>query len=95
MSLSTEDVKKIARLARLKIGDGDVTGYAKELSGILDFVDQLERVDTSGVEPMAHPLDQPQRLRKDEVTEESQRELYQSISPEVEKGLFLVPKVIE
>ncbi len=95
MSLEVEDVTKIARLARLEIKSGDVEHYASELSGILDFVDRLNAADTSAVTPMAHPLEQVQRLREDEVTETNQRELFQSIAPEVEDGLYLVPKVIE
>jgi aspartyl-tRNA(Asn)/glutamyl-tRNA(Gln) amidotransferase subunit C len=95
MSLDVEDVTKIARLARLEIKPEDVEHYTNELSGILGFVDRLNAADTSTVEPMAHPLEQVQRLREDEVTEEDQRELFQSIAPEVESGLYLVPKVIE
>lgn len=95
MSLKAEDVTKIARLARLEIKAEDVDVYAGELSGILDFVDQLNAADTDDVEPMAHPLEQVQRLREDEVTETNRRERFQSIAPEVEDGLYLVPKVIE
>ncbi len=95
MSLGSDEVKKIAHLARLEISDADVPEYAKNLSDILDFVEQMSSADTSDVIPMAHPLELPQRLRADEVTEESQRELFQSIAPQVEAGLFLVPKVIE
>lgn len=95
MSLKAEGVIKIARLARIEIKDEEIENYAKELSGILDFVDRLNATDTTAVEPMAHPLDQVQRLRVDEVTEGDQRKLFQSIAPEVENGLYLVPKVIE
>ena len=95
MSLGAEEVKKIAHLARLEISDADVSEYAKNLSDILDFVEQMSSVDTSDVVPMAHPLELPQRLRTDEVMEENQRELFQSVAPLVEEGLFLVPKVIE
>ncbi|THB74219.1 MAG: Asp-tRNA(Asn)/Glu-tRNA(Gln) amidotransferase subunit GatC [Gammaproteobacteria bacterium] len=95
MSLQADDVKNIAHLARIAIDENDIPEYAKNLSKILDFVDQLNQADTDGVEPMAHPLDMAQRLRVDEVTEVDQREKFQSISPKVEAGLFLVPKVIE
>lgn len=95
MSLTTEEVKKIAYLARIRIEDEDAGRYAHDLSGILDFVAQMNEVDTQTVEPMAHPLDLPQRLRPDEVTEDNQREHFQSIAPVVEAGLYLVPKVIE
>ncbi|MGD8998874.1 MAG: Asp-tRNA(Asn)/Glu-tRNA(Gln) amidotransferase subunit GatC [Granulosicoccaceae bacterium] len=95
MSLSRTDVEKIAHLARLAIDEADVDGYAGELSKILELVEQMNAVDTSGVVPMAHPLDAVQRLRADEVTEENRREQFQAIAPAVEDGLFLVPKVIE
>ncbi len=95
MALDAEEVEKIAHLARLGIEAADVPDYARNLSDILAFVDRLNAVDTSGVTPMAHPLDTPQRMRPDEVTETDQRELFQSIAPQVENGLYLVPKVIE
>ncbi len=95
MSLQADDVKNIAHLARVAIDEVDIPEYATNLSKILDFVDQLNQVDTDNVEPMAHPLDMSQRLRVDEVTEENQREHFQSIAPKVEAGLYLVPQVIE
>ena len=95
MSLERSDVEKIAHLARLEISEADIPEYARNLSNILDLVEQMSAADTSGVEPMAHPLDAVQRLRVDEVTEENQRDHFQAISPAVENGLFLVPKVIE
>ena len=95
MSLEADDVKKIARLARVAIRTEDIPEYAKNLSNILQFVEQMNAVNTSGIAPMAHPLDAPQRLRPDSVTETDQRELFQSIAPRVEGGLYLVPKVIE
>lgn len=95
MSLDKNDVVKIAHLARLEIADADIPGYADNLSKILDLVEQLNAVDTQQVSPMAHPLDAKQRLRADEVTETNQREHFQAIAPQVEAGLYLVPKVIE
>ena len=95
MSLDADEVKKIAHLARLAISEQDVPDYANNLSNILELVDQMSAVDTTDVVPMAHPLELVQRLRKDQVTEEDQRELFQKVSPKVENGLFLVPKVIE
>ncbi|HET7396645.1 MAG TPA: Asp-tRNA(Asn)/Glu-tRNA(Gln) amidotransferase subunit GatC [Gammaproteobacteria bacterium] len=95
MSLSPDDVKSIARLARLSISDQDIPVYARTLSNILEFVAQLERAETDGVAPMAHPLEMSQRLRPDRVSETDQRELYQQNAPQVEAGLYLVPKVIE
>ena len=95
MSLTPDDVKAIARLARLAIAEQDIPAYAKNLSSILDFVAQLDRADTSKVQPMAHPLDMTQRLREDAVTDQAQRERYQENAPQVEAGLYLVPKVVE
>ena len=95
MSLDRDDVVKIAHLARLAIDEADIPRYARELSNILGLVEQMNQVDTSGVEPMAHPLDTSQRLRADVVSETNERELFQTNAPQVEAGLYLVPKVIE
>ncbi|HWP00898.1 MAG TPA: Asp-tRNA(Asn)/Glu-tRNA(Gln) amidotransferase subunit GatC [Methylococcus sp.] len=95
MSLHPEEVTRIAWLARLAIDPDRVEAYARDLSEILEFVERLGSVDTTHVTPMAHPLDQPQRLREDRVTETNQRELFQTHAPLVEAGLYLVPKVIE
>lgn len=95
MSLQKEDIEKIAHLARLGIHSDDVPNYARDLSNILDLVEQMSAVNTEGVTPMAHPLDEHQRLRADEVTETDQREQFQKNAPLVESGLFLVPQVIE
>jgi aspartyl-tRNA(Asn)/glutamyl-tRNA(Gln) amidotransferase subunit C len=95
MSLDEGDVKRIARLARLEIRADDAPRYAHDLSAILEFVEQMAAVDTAAVAPMAHPLDAVQRLRDDAVTEENAREAFQAVAPQVERGLYLVPKVIE
>jgi aspartyl-tRNA(Asn)/glutamyl-tRNA(Gln) amidotransferase subunit C len=95
MSISTEEVNRIAWLARLAIESDKTEAYAHDLSGILNFIEQMSAVDTASVEPMAHPLDQAQRLRPDVVTEADQRQLFQQNAPAVEAGLYLVPKVIE
>jgi aspartyl-tRNA(Asn)/glutamyl-tRNA(Gln) amidotransferase subunit C len=95
MSLSGADVNKIAGLARLAIDPDKAESYARDLSGILDFVAQMNTADVGSVEPMAHPLDQVQRLRTDQVVEDNQREAFQAHAPSVEAGLYLVPKVIE
>jgi aspartyl-tRNA(Asn)/glutamyl-tRNA(Gln) amidotransferase subunit C len=95
MSLTRDDVEKIARLARLAVDERDIPEYARNLSNILDFVAQMDSVDTRNVTPMAHPLDMAQRLRADEVSENNEREHFQAIAPQVEAGLYLVPKVIE
>jgi len=95
MSISKEEVLKVAHLGRLQISDDKVDEYTQTLSNILDFVAQMDSVDTTGIEPMAHPLDMVQRLRVDAVTETDQRELFQSIAPAAQDGLYIVPKVIE
>ena len=95
MSLEPAEVKKIAQLARLAIAEDDIPGYVRELSAILELVEQMNAVDTSGVTPLAHPLDMNQRLRDDVVTETDQCEHFQRAAPLTEAGLYLVPKVIE
>lgn len=95
MSLDADEIKKIAMLARLQIDEADIPSYVTNLSNILDLVEQMEAVDTDGVIPMSHPQEAVQRLREDAVTEEDQREAFQSIAPAADDGLYLVPKVIE
>jgi len=95
VSLTVSEVKDCAHLARLGIEEQDISSYAKDLSGMLDLLTQMNDLDTDGVEPMAHPMDQVQRLRVDVVTEQVDREKFQAIAPQVEAGLYLVPKVIE
>lgn len=95
MSLKPEDVKNIAHLARLAISDDSISDYARDLSSILGLVEQMNQVNTDHVQPMAHPMDAQQRLRPDAVTEINQREKFQSIAPDVDSGLYRVPKVIE
>lgn len=95
MSLSTQDVKKVARLARLAMTDPEIESARAQLSGIFDLIAEMQAVDTSGIEPMSHAQDLSQRLREDIVTETNQREAFQAIAPQVEAGLYLVPKVIE
>ena len=96
MTLTRKDVESIAHLARLEITEEQMPAYVGSLSSIIDFVEQLNRAQTGDVEPMAHPLaGQNQRLRPDEVTERDEHERYQKNAPQVEAGLYLVPKVIE
>jgi len=95
MSVDQSDITKVALLARLKIDEADVPQYVENLSNILGLVEQMSEVDTDNVVPMAHPLDAAQRLRADEVTEVDQRERFQALAPQIESGLYLVPKVIE
>ncbi len=95
MSLDADEVARIAHLAGLAIDEADIPEYTTNLSNILELVEQMSSVDTAGIEPMAHPLELPQRLREDKVTETDQRELFQKCAPKVERGLYLVPQVIE
>lgn len=95
MTISREDIEKVAVLARIRVDDEQVSALEKDLGNILDLVDQLGAADTDSVEPMAHPLNAVQRLRADEVTETNQREAFQAIAPATENGLYLVPQVIE
>ena len=95
MSFSAADVKRIAHLARIEITEAEIGPVLAQLSNILKLVEQMQAVDTEGVKPMAHAQDIALRMREDEVTETDQHELFQSIAPRVEAGLYLVPKVIE
>ena len=96
MALTREQIASIAHLARLEINEAEVPAYQQSLSSILDFVSQLNSAQTRDVAPMAHPLPGlTQRVRSDEVTEKEARERYQANAPQVEAGLYIVPKVIE
>ena len=95
MSVSPDDIQKMAHLSRLKVEDDKIEKLSADINNILGLVDQLQQANTDGVAPMAHPLDASQVLRKDEVNESNQREKYQRCAPATEDGLFLVPKVIE
>jgi aspartyl-tRNA(Asn)/glutamyl-tRNA(Gln) amidotransferase subunit C len=95
MSLKQDEIIKISNLAKLNISDEQMGEYENRLTSILDLAEQMGSIDTTGVEPMSHPLHMIQRLREDVVTEGSQREHFQEHAPSVEKGLFVVPKVIE
>jgi aspartyl-tRNA(Asn)/glutamyl-tRNA(Gln) amidotransferase subunit C len=93
--LSLEEVTRIARLARIEVAGPEATRLRDQLNGILALVDQMRAVDTAGVEPMAHPQEVVQRLRPDEVREEDRRAEFQAVAPEVQDGLYLVPRVVE
>ncbi|MDX9874411.1 MAG: Asp-tRNA(Asn)/Glu-tRNA(Gln) amidotransferase subunit GatC [Spongiibacteraceae bacterium] len=95
MAIETADIEHVARLARIGMTPSEVADLQTRLSKILHLVDQLQAVDTSGVEPLSHPLDAVQRLRADAVTETNQREAFLAIAPATEDGLYLVPKVID
>jgi aspartyl-tRNA(Asn)/glutamyl-tRNA(Gln) amidotransferase subunit C len=95
MSLTIDDVKKVARLARLEVSEQEAQTAHAQLTNIFGLIAEMQAVDTRGVEPMSHAQDVTQRLREDTITETNQRELFQSIAPQVEAGLYLVPQVIE
>jgi len=93
--LGPDDIRRLCRLARLDISATEIADVSAKLSSIVAMVDQLQAVDTAGVVPMAHPLDRPQRLRADVVTDVDRHELYQRNAAQVERDLYLVPKVLE
>ena len=95
MALERCDVEKIAHLARLGLNEADLPRTTDALNSILGLIDQMQAVDTTGIEPLAHPLEATQRLRADVVTESNHRDSYQAIAPSTEDGLYLVPQVIE
>jgi aspartyl-tRNA(Asn)/glutamyl-tRNA(Gln) amidotransferase subunit C len=95
MSLSDDQIRRIARLARIDVGEAESAEFRERLNRVLTLIDQLQAVDTAGIEPMSHALDLVQRLRADAVTEPDQRADNQAGAPAVEGGLYLVPKVIE
>lgn len=95
MSLNTNDIKKVAQLARLAMSEAEIAAAQAQLNGIFGLIAEMQAVDTANVEPMSHSQDLTQRLRADVVTEADQRAAFQAIAPQVEQGLYLVPKVIE
>ena len=95
MSLTPDDVRRLARLARIEIEAEESHAVLDRLNRVLGLIDEMRRVDTNGIEPMSHAVDVSQRLRPDEVKETDRRETYQSVAPAVQDGLYLVPKVIE
>jgi aspartyl-tRNA(Asn)/glutamyl-tRNA(Gln) amidotransferase subunit C len=95
MSLTLEQVRRVAQLARIEISDAEAENTLGHLNGIFTLIEEMQAVDTRGIEPMAHAQDLSQRLRDDAVTEENRRAAFQKVAPETEGGLYLVPKVIE
>lgn len=95
MSLNPAGVTRIARLARIELSPAEAETAQQQLNGILGFIENLQAVDTTGIEPLTHAVDVVQRLRPDVVTEIDRRADFQAVAPEVENGLYLVPKVIE
>jgi aspartyl-tRNA(Asn)/glutamyl-tRNA(Gln) amidotransferase subunit C len=95
MSLSIADVQRIARLARIRVTEAEAAQTQHQLNGIFQLIEEMQGVDTAGIEPMAHAQDLSQRLRPDVVTEPDRRAAFQAVAPQTENGLYLVPKVIE
>ncbi len=95
MSLTLEQVRRIAHLARIEVSPTEAEATVGHLNGIFQLIEAMQAVDTRGVEPMAHAQDLAQRLRKDAVSEPDMRQAFQAIAPETETGLYLVPRVIE
>ena len=95
MSLSSQDIERIAHLARIRVTPADVLDVRAKLDGIFKLIDEMQAVNTQGIEPMSHGLDMVLRLRDDVVTETNHREKYQKNAPQAADGYFLVPKVIE
>ncbi len=95
MSINKDQIKYLSLLSRMDIDKNEIKDVEEKLSKIIDFVDQLQTISTDDIEPMAHPLNQSQRLRMDEVTETNDRENIQKNAQQIEKGMYLVPKVID
>jgi aspartyl-tRNA(Asn)/glutamyl-tRNA(Gln) amidotransferase subunit C len=95
MSLNSTEIEAIAYLARLGLDPAEAASFGRSLSDILEMVAQIKSVDTGAVEPLAHPLEMAARLRADEITESDQRERFQQTAPAVERGCYLVPRVVE
>ncbi|CAM3789934.1 Asp-tRNA(Asn)/Glu-tRNA(Gln) amidotransferase subunit GatC [Parendozoicomonas haliclonae] len=95
MAIDRSTIESVAHLARLSISEDEVRQTTDKITAIMGLIDEMQAVNTDGVEPLAHPLDATQRLRVDEVTEPNQREQLQAGAPATEDGLFLVPRVIE
>jgi aspartyl-tRNA(Asn)/glutamyl-tRNA(Gln) amidotransferase subunit C len=95
MSLTHEDVARIAKLARIAVTEAEIAAVGEDLNKIFGLIEKMQAVNTDGIEPMAHPQDVSLRLRPDAVTAQDRREAFQAVAPQVEAGLYLVPKVIE
>ena len=95
MSIKKSEIAYISSLSKLKMEDVEMDNYTRQISDILKMIQQLEKVDTDDIEPMAHPLNMKQRLRADVITEENHRDLYQDNAVEFEEGFYKVPKVID
>lgn len=95
MKVTRDVVEKIAELAQLQIRESDIERVIEKMNQVLDLVEEMQAVDTNGIEPMAHPLDATQTLRADKITETNQRDQFQELAPDTQDGLYLVPRVVE
>ncbi len=95
MSLTLDDVKRIAMLARIGLTDDEAARTLAQLDAVFGLIERLQSIDTRGVEPMTHPGEMSLRLRDDVVDEPQRRDDYQAVAPSVERGLYLVPRVLE
>jgi aspartyl-tRNA(Asn)/glutamyl-tRNA(Gln) amidotransferase subunit C len=95
MALSLDDVRRIAYLARIEVTEAEMQAALGKLTGIFGLIEEMQKIDTAGVEPMSHAQDIPLRLREDEITQSDQRALFQPIAPQIENGLYLVPRVLD
>ena len=95
MSLTLEQVRRVAHLARIEVSDAEAESTLGQLNAIFSLIEEMQAVDTRGIAPMAHAQDLAQRLRADRVSESDRRETFQAVAPETDAGLYLVPKVIE
>jgi aspartyl-tRNA(Asn)/glutamyl-tRNA(Gln) amidotransferase subunit C len=95
MPLSLDEVRRIAELARIGISEAEARAVQVQLNDIFELIGRMQKIDTDGIEPMSHAQGSALRLREDKVTETDRRELFQSLAPQKDAGLYLVPKVIE
>lgn len=95
MTIETKDIEHLAHLARLALDADQVPALADELDKIMQLVEKMAAVDTIDIQPLAHPLDETQPLRDDEVTENNQRDQFLNIAPQTSAGLYIVPQVID
>jgi len=95
MSLNLDEIARLARLARIELSAAEAAATRDQLNGIFALIAQLQATDSTGIVPMSHAVELAQRLRSDQVTETDRREVFQALAPEVEAGLYLVPKVVE
>ena len=95
MSINKDQIKYLSLLSRMDIQESEISDVEEKLTKIINFVDQLQSIDTDEIEPMAHPLNQSQRLRADKVVEENNRDKIQKNTKSIERGMYIVPKVIE